>query len=102
MPSKDHKQLLRTLNKYVKQERWQKLPKKKGEVTAVGMTKSGNAKISMENLAFFVLKRNKNLFAEAQKIRIGEIVSVALRTQLGRYYCVKLSRSKDMVLSKWG
>ena len=107
MPSQDHKQLMQTLNKLVKQERWAKVPKKKGQVLEKSFTKSGNLKFVVgnekKNLTFFVLKRNKNLFETASKADKGDEVSVALRTQLGKQYCVKFTRkNKEKKLSEWG
>ena len=60
MPSKDHKQLIKTLNKLVKQERWQKLPKAQGTVLERSTTKSGNIKLVLdEGTRFYVLKKTK-------------------------------------------
>ena len=101
MRSKDHRELIKRMTKYVKQERWQKLPKRKGNVTSVSFTKTGNLKIILEDTTFYVLKRNKNIFQEALTIQKGDTISVALRTQLGKYYCVKLTKKKDMKLKKW-
>ena len=93
MPSKDHKQLVKVLNKLVKQERWRKIPKALGKVVEKSLTKSGNIRVILKGkseVKFFVLKRNKNLFETASKLMEGDVVSVALRTQLGKQYAVKL------------
>lgn len=105
MPTTDHKNLMKTLNKLVRQERWRKIPKAKGEVVRKSLTKNGNIKIILKTgkkeIIFYVLKRNKNLYEEASKVEAGEMISAALRTQLGKYYGVKLSRSEDKQLQKW-
>lgn len=100
MPSKDHKLLIKTLNKMVKQERWRKIPKAKGKVIEKSKTKTGNLKFVLDkNVTFYVLKRNKNLFEEAMKVEGGDFINVALRTQLGKQYCIKLTRRKEKKLS---
>jgi len=103
MRSSDNKRLLKTLNKLIKQEKWQKLPKKKDEVVEKTLTKSKNLKFVLKNKSiFYVLKRNKNLYKEASEVEIGDKVSVALRTHLGRQYCVKFTRKrKEHKLQEW-
>ena len=105
MPSKDHQYLMKTLNKLVKQERWRKIPKAKGKVIEKGLTKSGNIKLVIKSgkkdIVFYVLKKNKNIFETASQINVGENISVAMRTHLGKHYCVKLSRSDDKQLDEW-
>jgi len=104
MSSKDHKNLMKTLNKLVKQERWKKIPKAKGKVVEKSLTKSGNVKLvikTKKEIVFYILKKNKNLFEEAAKVKLGDVIGIALRTQLGKYYCVKLSRSEEKQLQEW-
>lgn len=98
MPSEDHKQLIKTLNKLVKQERWQKFPKAQGTVLEKLTTKSGNIKLVLdEGTKFYVLKKNKNLFEKAQSVQTNDRISAAFRMQLGKKYCVKLAKKeKDL------
>src|SRR3989344_7608770 len=100
MPSKDHKLLMKTLNKLVKQERWRKLKKLKGKVTEISKTKSGNIKLIIQETPVYVLKRNKNLYALAETIHLNEIISIALRTHLGKYYVLKITK-KGQTLDNW-
>lgn len=103
MSSEDHKLLIKTLNKLVKQERWRKIPKWEGVVIEKAITKSGNIKFVLDKgITFYVLKRNKNLFETASKIQNDDRISVALRMQLGKRYCVKLTQKKqDTKLANW-
>jgi|SRR3989338_10383966 len=101
MPSKDHKLLMKTLNKLVKQERWRKLKKLKGKVTEISKTKSGNLKLIINETSVYVLKRNKNLYATAETIKQNEMISVALRTHLGKYYVLKITKQKDKTLGEF-
>ncbi len=105
MKSPEHKHLMKAVNQLVRQERWRKIPKAKGKVLEKSLTKSGNVKFVLErkkgNVTFYVLKRNKNLFAAASGIGRGDEVSVALRSSLGKSYCVKLSQSQERRLGEW-
>ncbi len=103
MPSKDHKQLVKVLNKLVKQERWRKIPKANGTITEKSMTKTGNLKfIINEDRTFYVLKRNKNLFETASSLNIGDDINVALRRQLGKQFAVKITKkNKEKNLQEW-
>lgn len=85
----------------VRQERWQKIPKAQGKVVENTITKSGNIKLVLDKgMAFYVLKRNKDLFESASKIQNGDRISVALRTQLRKQYCVKITK-KEKTLDEW-
>ncbi len=91
------------LNKMAKAERWQKMPKAAGILADRSLTKSGNLKLKLskkeKETSFYVLKRNKNLFETGAALKKGDAVSVALRTYLGKKYCVKLVK-KEMLLQK--
>ena len=107
MSSKDHKNLMKTLNKLVKQERWKKIPKAKRKVVEKSLTKSGNVKLvikTKKEIVFYILKKNKNLFEEAAKVKLGDVIGIALRTQeptikanIG-FNPVTISSSKERVL----
>ncbi len=102
MKSEDHKRLIGVLKKMVVREKWRKMPKRKGVVVEKLLTKSGNIKLVLrDNDVVYVLKRNKNLFEEAGKLREGDFVSVMLRTHLGKQYCTKISRQKEKRLDSW-
>ncbi|MBI4017020.1 MAG: hypothetical protein HY363_05000 [Candidatus Aenigmarchaeota archaeon] len=81
------------------------MPKMKGEVVEKNLTKSGNIKLVLkqkeDDCTVYVLKRNKNLFGEAGKVRKGDFVHVALRTHLGKKYCTKITRQKEQRLDSW-
>lgn len=117
---------MKTINRMVRQERWRKLPKAKGTVLESSLTKSGNIKLVLkrgekkerkekkgnikeninrnisENITFYVLKRNKNLFEAASRVKEGDAVSVALRSSLGKSYCVRLNEKPDNRREKLG
>ena len=105
MVSQSRRNLVKALNKLVKQERWRKIPKAQGEVIEKKFTKSFNLGLTIKtkkrNIIVYILKRNKNLYEDALKIENGDFVSMALRTQLGKYYCVKLTRKKEKQLKNW-
>lgn len=92
MTSNDHKQLMHVLNKLAKAERWRKMKKRTGKIKSITKTKSDNIRITFDDKTrVYVLKKNKNLFESAEKLKKNETISVALRTYLGKSYCTKLS-----------
>ncbi len=94
---------MRVLNRMAETERWQKMPKAAGILADRSLTKSGNLKLTLrkkeKETSFYVLKRNKNLFETGAALKKGDAVSVALRTYLGKKYCVKLAK-KEMLLQR--
>jgi len=99
MASQDHKNLMRTLNKLVKEEKWRKMSKAAGKVLSKSMTKSGNYRLVLEKgetrKTIYVLKKNQNLFAVAEGIKKGDKVTAALRRYLGKMYCTKINMVSD-------
>ncbi len=97
MKSPDHQKLMQVLDKLATAEKWAKMPKKKGILMKREVTKSGNMKVVLKTKkgeeSVYVLKRNKNLYATAQELTVGDTVGVSLRRYLGKMYCTKLARS---------
>ncbi len=95
MPTPEHKQLISSLNKMIKQEHWQKMPKRSGTLTNITLTKNGNLKVMLQtprgDFIFYILKRNKNLFAQFQLHKTTGHISIAARRSLGKYYCTKIT-----------
>jgi hypothetical protein len=92
--SSDHRKLMGVLNKMVTHEKWRKVPKRKGVLVQKSKTKSGNYRLKIKGkneFLAYVLQRNKNLYATAEALMKGDTVSVAVRRQLGKLYCVKIS-----------
>lgn len=90
--SEDHQKLMKSLNKLASAEKWRKMPKKKGKVKNVTLTKTGNIRITFDdNSKVYVLKKNKNLFETAQTLKKGDVISVTVRVYLGKRYCTKIS-----------
>ncbi len=88
----DHKKLMSVLNKLAQQEKWRKMKKKSGKVKSITKTKSKNIRITFDDKSrVYVLKRNKNLFETAEKLKKNDEISVALRTYLGKSYCTKIT-----------
>ena len=93
MISQDHKRLMGVLNKLAGQEKWRKMRKKEGKIESITKTKSGNIRITFDDKTrVYILKKNKNLFESAEKLKKDDTISVALRTYLGKSYCTKLTK----------
>ncbi len=94
MSSIEHKQLIKTINKLITKEKWQKMPKSSGKVIGKSLTKSGNLRFIIEKgksqKTIYILKKNMNLFAMAETIQQGDEISATLRRYLGKMYCTKL------------
>lgn len=104
MKSPDHRQLMQVLDKLATAEKWAKMPKKKGAVVRKEVTKSGNLKLVLKTKKgeelVYVLKRNKNLYATAQELAVGDSVGVSLRRYLGKMYCTRLVKATGMERKK--
>lgn len=98
MKSPDHQQLMKVLDKLATAEKWSRMPKKKGVLIKKEVTKSGNVKLVLKTKkgeeSVYVLKKNKNLYATAQELTLGDCTGVSLRRYLGKMYCTKLARSE--------
>ena len=89
--SSDHQRLMQSLNKLAAADKWRKMPKKKGTVKSVTLTKTGNIRVMFEdNSKVYVLKKNKNLFETAQSLKKGDTISIATRRYLGKMYCTRI------------
>lgn len=90
--------LIEYLTKKVKQERWIKQPKVRGEFVLKRETKAGNLVVevlgrkSLQKI--IVLKKNINLFEKAKGLSAGEKVFIVARRYLGKYYAVRISLSR--------
>jgi len=86
------------MNKLARQEHWRKTPKLQGKIIQKSETKSGNIKLALQRgdktIFLYVLQKNKNLFETVSSLRLGESISVALRTYLGKKYCVRLTKKE--------
>ncbi len=104
MKSPDHQQLMQVLNKLATAEKWQKMPRKKGTLLKKEMTKNGNIKLVLKTKkgdeSVYVLKKNKNVYATAQELAVGDSVGVSLRRYLGKMYCTKLVQSEKNKIPK--
>lgn len=87
----DHQRLMQSLNKLAAVDKWRKMPKKKGTVKSVTLTKTGNIRVTFEdNSKAYVLKKNKNLFEVAEKLKQNDVISIATRRYLGKMYCTRI------------
>lgn len=90
MPS----QLHQILSKMLKQERWRKKPKLKGMLLKKEKNKKGNIKLTLKikgsEAMIYILKRNKNLFAKAERAKEGDLLYIVGRKWLAYYFCEKL------------
>ncbi|MBS3139169.1 hypothetical protein J4207_05690 [Candidatus Woesearchaeota archaeon] len=82
---------MQSLNKLAAVDKWRKMPKKKGTVKSVTLTKTGNIRVTFEdNSKAYVLKKNKNLFEVAEKLKQNDVISIATRRYLGKMYCTRI------------
>lgn len=104
MKSPDHQQLMHVLDKLATAEKWSRMPQKKGIVLKKELTKSGNMKVVLETKkgeeSVYVLKRNKNLYATAQLLTVGDTAGVSLRRYLGKMYCTRLVKNTGIEKKK--
>ena|SRR3989338_2230147 len=98
MSSIEHKQLIKTINKLITQEKWRKMPKASGKVLSKELTKKGNIRLIIggkKQRTIYILKKNTNLFTTAQTIQVGNEISVVLRRYLGKMYCTKIAQKSQ-------
>jgi len=120
MKSPDHIAIMGVLRKMKKSALWARMPRKKGVVKDISLTKSGNLRLVLQACALqldekqlsnkqldnksvicYVLKRNKNLFATANLLKKGAVINVALRRALGKLYCTQITKSVQRKLEEF-
>lgn len=104
MKSPDHQQLMNILDKLATAEKWGRMPRKKGILLKKEVMKSGNMRLILNTKKgeerVYVLKRNKNLYLNAQSLAVSDMVSTSLRRYLGKFYCTRLAQSGQKKIPK--